>query len=787
MDILIQAGNWIFPGEDTEFLERIRQNGFDTTFTKEKKGSLVLFRDVDEERGSSWLLEDNLPLASGKAALLLQRLNACRGVAFVYSRFVASGALTLALMLEANGYTAWGRDTGFLGDGNKHPGGRQCALCPRHERGHGMVPLEAGTAAHAFKAAKYVLLTGSDELSPNNAGGITAARGAGNKFGEDVKVVLGSQVAGEGLDLRFIREVFVFDSWYHLNKLEQVVGRGIRNCSHGALDVVKRNCTVTLLVNVYETDTDKETIDMYSYRQALRKAVVVGNVTRTLKEYAIDCSLNKDAILVRGIDPIPMIMDSQGVERTTSKDSEGRIVPGININDTPMTILCDWMEDCGYDCKAGDGSPMPESIPLEKQDITTYDEYTARFQMKKIKAYIEDLIIHGQPFVTFDKLQLQFETIPRNLLASVMNDMVQGKEMKVSSELGTGRIIYRHGYYIFQPNGIEDRSIPIAIRLAHVPVPRDPYPPKAIEAEKERDITGLVGKDAAKLIASAEDDSEDLWESMKVWANEIRDDTADADVPDEIISEVGRLRDSAGIIDVQKERLEMILWMNRFVGDARQIYAKVVLEYMWDEFITTATKRELLAIANDEVRTVAADCFWEFEGQTYIRLVNSQTNVIEYICLDAARKASPCPAAVIEVLKREKESDPLLARPIDTRNTGFRYGFLMFIPKRLKIVFKKGEPPAVKGKVTRGSECAINSKTAREVELLKKLGDSLRADGKPDLGLNEDILARYRIENSVRVCTVIDLSLRMMDAMKVQGKRWFYRALEAKLHDHPLR
>ena len=64
MDILIQAGNWIFPGEDTEFLERIRQNGFDTTFTKEKKGSLVLFRDVDEERGSSWLLEDNLPLAT---------------------------------------------------------------------------------------------------------------------------------------------------------------------------------------------------------------------------------------------------------------------------------------------------------------------------------------------------------------------------------------------------------------------------------------------------------------------------------------------------------------------------------------------------------------------------------------------------------------------------------------------------------------------------------------------------------------------------------------------------
>jgi hypothetical protein len=149
MDILVQAGNWIFPGsEGDDFMERIRQTGFDRTFVKEKRGGLVSFKNEDQARGASWLLYDNLDAYSAKCKVLLNRLNNSRGVCFVYSRFVPSGALSIALALEANGYTCWNRDIGFLAEGNQHPKGRQCALCPRHEQGHGQVPEEAGTAAH---------------------------------------------------------------------------------------------------------------------------------------------------------------------------------------------------------------------------------------------------------------------------------------------------------------------------------------------------------------------------------------------------------------------------------------------------------------------------------------------------------------------------------------------------------------------------------------------------------------------------------------------------------------
>ena len=782
MDLLIQAGNWIFPSEDSDILDRIRQGGFDNTFEKEKRGTIVQYRAKDP----SWLLEDQLPLASAKAAVLLRRLRGCKGVAFVYSRFVASGALTIALALEANGYTnAMGN---LLANGSQK--GRQCALCDRLEKGHGSIGATDSVAAHSFKPAKYVLLTGSEDISPDNAKAINAARSSKNINGEEVKVIIGSQIAGEGLDLRYVREVFVFDSWYHLNKLEQIIGRGIRNCSHAALPDDKKNCTVSLLVNSYSGagagagaagatgTTLTESIDMYSYRTALRKAMTVGNVTRVLKENAMDCSLNRDAILVEGLDPIDLY-DSQGVKRT-----------GVNRNDVPLTPMCDWLEDCDYSCYF-DSKEITANIPLDKQDTSTYDEYTARIQVHTLRKYIENLFgVEEQSFITFESVALHFNTIPRPLLASLMADMVQKKEFRLSLGDRSGRLLHKNGYYVFQPDAIKDTSIPIAIRVAQIPLMRDEYVPAFIEKEKSQgpDVTTLLGEEASKKISVGDEDSEALWEEVLEWAQTIHDGTAD-EVPDELLIEVSELRDSSGIFKAQKERIEMIHWIYENIkgsADVRARFADCVREYFWDEFITYGTRRELLTVkAGDPIiRSVSKDMFWTLEGKTYIRIVNYK-NEIEYLCVGA--KVEPCSKAVSEVLSREVGQDPILKTKIDVRFTGYEYGFILYNPKKQKFVFKNGKPPAPGGKVGRGSECAINSKIEYPLRLLEKFGATLRAAGMNDLGLNEDVLAKRRIQNSIRICTVCDLVLRYMDKAAVLKKRWFYRPLESKLHGHPLR
>ena len=781
MDLLIQGGNWIFPGEaGDDILDRIRQNGFENTFVKEKKGQVAQFRCRDEI-GASWLLEENLPKASAKAAVLLKRINNGKGVAFVYSRFVPSGALSIALALEANGYTnAMGQT--LLADGNQHPDGRQCALCNRKEKGHGRVDASPDGAAqeeiaHTFKPAKYVILTGSEEISPSNAAAINAARSAKNSRGEEVKVVIGSQIAGEGLDLRYVREVFVFDSWYHLNKLEQIIGRGIRNCSHVALDENKRNCTVSLLVNAYSSEPELETIDMYSYRTALRKAVTVGSVTRVLKEYAMDCTLNRAAIIVEGLDPIPYIYDSQGGKREN-----------VNINDTPLTPMCDWLDKCQYDCFApgSDVEPLQIDIPLDMQDSSTYDEYTARYQIHTIKKYIQELFgKEEQAFVTFESLQTHFNTIPRSLLAYLMTEIVQG--MTIQLPQGEGRIINKNGYFLFQPDRIRDTSIPIAIRVAYIPIKRDSYDPVVIKYENVAGLDEGATEDTGVRITF----SETLWDEVIEWTNAMRAGTADTKIPVQVLTEVGLLKDSAGIMKAQTERLEIIVWFYSSIKEKvqeRERFADCVLDFFWDEFMSHETRLDILNNNHQDpiIRRIASDMYWKLEGNEYIRFLNSK-NEIDYICIGADSKAAPCSRAVAEVLAKEVATDPVLQRRLDVQTTGYEYGFILYNPKKTKFIFKKGKPPAVGGKVGRGSECSINSKIAYELKLLERFGESLRAAGLDDIGLNEAEITRRRIQNSVRICTACDLALRYLDRARVGGKRWFYRPLEAKLYGHPLR
>lgn len=805
LDNLVQGSNWLFPG-DEEPIGRIGQKGFDAIFTKEYRGPNAVFRC---DAGNDWLFEDNLGKVSGKAKTLLQRLKKVRGVSFVYSRFVASGALTIALALEANGYTLAGRDYGYLAGGEKAPGGRQCALCEKKETRHG------ATDGHKFTPAKFVLLTGSEELSPNNKASVDAARALRNRYGEDVKIVLGSQVAGEGLNLKFVREVFVYDSWYHLNKLEQVMGRGIRNCSHSALEPKKRNCTVTLLVTTYllPANRDFETVDTYSYRLALRKAKQVGIVSRVLKEYALDCTLNYKAVVLTDLAPMPELIDSQGVVRKN-----------VPIKDTPLTSLCDWLDDCTYPCRVSpeekfgpeegeeeeswEGSKFA-AIPIAARDRSTYDEYAVRMRVNQIRGLIEDRILRAdQHFLRVESLVSDLGGIPTPLLYSILAELVTEKTFAIQMGDKRGRIIFRNGFLLFQPEHISDERIPIALRLAHVPVARDAY---AKYGAKELELPAAIDE-----VEMGEEDSEEVWDRVKEWVQTIRTGVAVAetrweDVPEPVLQGVLALRESAGIAKAQTEKLEMITWLLKMCDTAekRGLMAEVVLDFFWDEYLSSETKRKIVADGWEDpiVRKVAADFFWDVKGVKAGRLVKSgkteeelrketkkesgdPMRLIEYFVRSPANELVEPSVGVRNILIRESgkaEFDSLVREPVKKGKTGYVYGFVMYQPKKNKLVFKKGTPPETGAKVGRGAECSINSQTSYEINLLLRLGTTLREAKGWDLGLNEVEFARRRIQNSVRICTMGDLVLRAMDKVRTGGVRWFYRPLEAVVLGHPIR
>lgn len=77
------------------------------------------------------------------------------------------------------------------------------------------------------------------------------------------------------------------------SRLEQVIGRASRFCSHKDLPKEKRTVKVYIYLAVHKNE--EETIDEYIYKLSLRKNKLVSEFERAIKESAIDCDLNFNA------------------------------------------------------------------------------------------------------------------------------------------------------------------------------------------------------------------------------------------------------------------------------------------------------------------------------------------------------------------------------------------------------------------------------------------------------------------------------------------------------------
>jgi hypothetical protein len=750
LDEMTQRGNWIFP-----------EGSFESSF--EDKGTS--YKAVGD---ATWLREDRLRDSSPKAALTLRRAATCSGIVFVYSRFIKSGATPLALALEANGYSPWNRDR-LLIDGIQDDKGRQCAVCPGREKGH---------KGHRFVPAKYILVTGQANLSPNNAMAIQAARAKTNMNGGEIKIIIGSQVASEGVDFRFVREIYVFDSWFHLNKMEQVLGRGIRTCSHAALPKDQRNCTIHLLINMFEGNM-KETADMYMYRVALLKAAQTGMVTRTLKEYAVDCNLNRDAIVISGLSPRKQ-RDSQGFER-----------PEVNLNDTPFTNICDWIESCDYVCK------IPVVFNEETDDISTYDEYAAKWHESQLKSAIKKMFMEtGQPMFTLETIMENFSAVPARAISSLLMEIVGNQSFLLQIRGQPGYIVYRNGYYLFQPLRLKDTRIPMALRIADIPVRRDVFDPKAL----------------SKLPAiqppreTVEATSNDYWASIVDWAATIRSGTAPIDVPPEVLTEIQkRYSTDAGQLR-ETERLIMVSWMvediknNEGYSDEERIsfrsaLADVLMEFVWDESLTV-TEQQLLS---KDASGVAVEQLVMKGATTAFRYIEVSTGTVKYVCA-----TGPCSDAVTRVFESSSD-DPVRGLVVTPATTARIYGFMVPKGKERAMVFKTSTPPLSGTKPEKGGECEIVSTITYHIKMLKEIAEIMDGLQYKRLILRDEVLDEKerrkaqkksgtaptlnplrQFQNTIRACALKNLILRWLDKMesKKGGIRFFYRPLAALKSGH---
>jgi hypothetical protein len=315
--------------------------------------------------------DKHLGLYSGKILNIINIIKKTIGITIIYSQYLDSGLIPTAIALEHLGYSRYG--TNNILD--------EQALVPN--------PIKYTNISNP----RYCILTSDDDIMGGTSISklINIINNPNNINGEQIKVILMSPVAGEGLNIFNVREIHLLEAWYHFNRIDQIIGRGIRNCSHKNLPVENRN--VTVFMHCAINDYNKETADIHAYRISSRKlyqSLIVDNIIRN---NSIDCSLFKD------INYFPKSMFKLGdIDIKTSQ----------NIN-----VKYSLGDDEIYEPKCNIIQVYKEDKRGFRQD--TYKHLSLNIQMK-LRNVILDYIHKEDYFITYKDINLLFRDIDYNIL-----------------------------------------------------------------------------------------------------------------------------------------------------------------------------------------------------------------------------------------------------------------------------------------------------------------------------------------------------------------------------------
>jgi superfamily II DNA or RNA helicase len=124
-------------------------------------------------------------------------------------------------------------------------------------------------------------------------------------YGKVVKAMMITQSGAEGISLKNVRRVLITEYFWNSVRIDQVIGRAVRTCSHKSLPVADQNVQVfTYLMNFTKKQLndnptlrskDKEiTTDKHIYNIAKSKEGLVNSFLKMLKAASLDCVIQAD-------------------------------------------------------------------------------------------------------------------------------------------------------------------------------------------------------------------------------------------------------------------------------------------------------------------------------------------------------------------------------------------------------------------------------------------------------------------------------------------------------------
>ena len=437
--LMLQLSNIVYPGDSDDPRDLYGEEGLLNCMNKKVKTSITeySYKNSTIENYGEFFKKEFINNYSSKIASILDIIENSEGIVFIYSNWIKSGVLPLVLALEQNGYGKY--------DGKKV---LKSKCEPISYEGK---YLNEYDDKKDFIQAKYMVIAGSGEnLVGKLEDELRVVASPENSDGKSIKVVIGSTVASEGLDFKNIRSIHILEPWHNINKLEQVIGRGIRNCSHKELDQKERNVTVYLHSSKID---DKESIDMYLYRYSEYKAKQIGEIENLLKTVAIDKYFFKNSNIL------------------TEKDiGKFKVQPAYRYKDGPKSFMykggdkkysrvCSFTPVCDY---------MRGDKPKKYQQ--NEDTFQIKYSEALIQVYkkrIHNMFLKSVSY-TLDELidgLSEYKEVYTDILFHALKEMSVEKYTLHNVFGDKGYLSMNDGFYNFQPYFNSDRLLPPYYRL----------------------------------------------------------------------------------------------------------------------------------------------------------------------------------------------------------------------------------------------------------------------------------------------------------------------------------
>ena len=632
---------------------------------------------------------------SSKIKFIMDKIEESNGIVLIYTQYIDSGCIPVALALEELGYTRYGRSNLF-----------KDAPVPKNK-------------------LKYVMITGTPYLSPNSKNEIKAVSDSNNINGEKIKVVIISQAGSEGIDFKNIRQIHILDPWWNLNRIEQIIGRGVRNCSHKQLPFKERNVQVFMYGTQLDTP-EIESADMYMYRIAEKKSIKIGKITRILKENSMDCLLNKNVIEEDNLNQDKELLLSTG-EKIIYK-----------LGDKPFSPLCDYMEDCNYLCK-----------PKNSVDNINYDTYNEDFIVTNLEVIIRKIkdLFKEQYIYHIDDLVRKLNIVkeyPIMQIYTALTNIIENEIIIKDVLERSGFLVNIDKYYMFQPEEITNKNISAYDRMRPVDLK-----PKSI----------LINLKDVKIEDMSQDNEENI--DLSVLKKYYKIATKKEKYKDFNTTSPGKKYYRM----VTNTRFRIKMYLQNFDDNA---FNDSVVEHMLDNLKTDTKKKIVSHILfeknlkidfESKLKKIIEKKIISHNGGKFILIMNLSKNIPELykINVEAINEEN------ILITATDVEIDEILSKLYETKyNLNKTIGFSSLFKNKNYVIFKVKYTDK---KRDTGFRCDQKGRKDR----IKVLNESI-LDSKVYFD-KEDEKEKY--VTTEELCIDQELLLRYFDNIKKNNLRWY--------------